>query len=89
MKITWRATARRQLEHQIEYVRARSPQSADRLLRRVEFRIAQLIDFPRIGTLSHRGVRELVITKTPYIVVYQLRGDEIVILRLFHAAQSR
>jgi toxin ParE1/3/4 len=41
----------------------------------------------RVGRVA--GTRELVLSRTPYIVIYELRGpdEEIYILRLLHGAQ--
>ena len=40
----------------------------------------------RIGRVP--GTRELVITGTPYIVPYRVRGDAVEILRVFHGARK-
>ncbi|HRE46022.1 MAG TPA: type II toxin-antitoxin system RelE/ParE family toxin [Terricaulis sp.] len=90
MRIAWRAGAARQLREQLEFVRARNPRAADRLERRIEACVAQLMLFPLIGSASRApGVRELVITRTPFIAVYQVAGDKVVILRFFHGRQQR
>ena len=34
------------------------------------------------------GTRELVITRTPYLIPYRVRGNTIEILRVFHGAQK-
>jgi len=41
----------------------------------------------RLGRVA--GTRELVLSRTPYIVIYEFRGpdEEIYILRLLHGAQ--
>ena len=35
------------------------------------------------------GVREVVITGTPYIAVYRVLDDEVTVLRFFHVRQRR
>jgi len=35
------------------------------------------------------GTRELVIPKTPFIVLYRVNGQSLEILRIYHAAQRR
>ncbi len=35
-----------------------------------------------------RGTRELVVARTPFLVVYRVEADVITILRLFHGAQD-
>ena len=48
-----------------------------------------LRDFPSAGRPGRvRGTRELVIDRTPYIVAYRVRGDEVFILRVLRGARS-
>lgn len=90
MKIIWRAAAERALDRQIARLRAQNPYAADRIADRVEQRVRALVEFPFTGRPSSReGVRELVISETPFIAVYRVDGDVITILRFFHAAQNR
>jgi hypothetical protein len=45
----------------------------------------------RVGSSSPgrvKGTRELVVVRTPYIVAYRIRKDEILILRILHGARS-
>ena len=50
--------------------------------------VETLTQFPfrgRAGRLPDS--RELVVARTPYVVVYRVDGDEVVILRVRHGAQ--
>ena len=50
----------------------------------------QLEHLPRLGHLGRRaGTRELNVPGLPYIIVYRIAGDELVILGIFHGAQER
>jgi toxin ParE1/3/4 len=52
--------------------------------------LAQLLDAPFTGRPTRvSGVRELVIAATPYVAVYRVEADTIVILNLFHTSQNR
>jgi toxin ParE1/3/4 len=44
-------------------------------------------EFGRTGRVA--GTRELVIPKTPFIVLYRVNGQSLEILRIYHAAQRR
>ena len=56
-------------------------------------RIAEQIDIllqhPQMGRPGRKqGTRELVISRTPFIVVYRLKGKRIELLRLLHGSQQ-
>ena len=47
-----------------------------------------LLRFPESGRLGRRrGTREFVISRTPFIVAYRVRGDTIELLRVLHGRQ--
>jgi toxin ParE1/3/4 len=47
-----------------------------------------LADNPHMGRPGRvPGTRELVVTRTPYIVPYRVRGDTLEILRVYHGAR--
>jgi toxin ParE1/3/4 len=48
----------------------------------------QLVDHPHLGRVGRvPGTRELVVARTPYIVIYEIEGDMIRIIRVLHTAQ--
>ena len=51
-----------------------------------EHRVAMLGEFPRIGPPSQRGTRKLVVTGTPYILIYRETLDRVAIVGLWHHA---
>lgn len=56
-------------------------------------RIAEQIDIlqqhPQMGRPGRKqGTRELVISRTPFIVVYRIKAKRIELLRLLHGAQK-
>jgi toxin ParE1/3/4 len=54
----------------------------DRLLSRLE-------SFPSSGRIGRvNGTRELVLIGTPYIAVYRIEGDQVIVLAVKHAAQE-
>jgi toxin ParE1/3/4 len=69
----------------------RNPAAADRIVRRildsVETVLPQSPEMGRPGRVP--GTRELVITGTPFIVPYRLRGETIQVLRVYHGARRR
>ncbi len=56
---------------------------------RIEKQIDQLLANPEIGRIGRRsGTRELVISRTPFIVVYRIKAKHIVIVRVLHTSQA-
>lgn len=76
---------------QIGYLTKENPRAAieqgDRTLRSLSY----LIEHPEIGRLGRKqGTRELVISGTPFIVVYRVmpRVKRIELIRVLHGAQQ-
>jgi toxin ParE1/3/4 len=68
-----------------EHDRAAAQRVVLRIIHRVETDLPQSPEIGRPGRVP--GTRELVITGTPFIVPYQLRGQAIQILRVYHGAR--
>jgi toxin ParE1/3/4 len=50
---------------------------------------AALLTFPYRGRAGRKeGTRELVLSSLPYIVVYQITGEVIHVVRILHGAQK-
>jgi toxin ParE1/3/4 len=48
-----------------------------------------LLAHPQMGRPGRvAGTRELVISSTPFVVIYRLQGQSIEVLRLLHSAQQ-
>jgi len=90
MRIVWADSARRDLDDAIAFLEQRSRSGADRVGERIVSVVALLERFPRLAPASrHRGLRQLVITRTPYIVVYRVETDQVEIRAVVHARQKR
>lgn len=88
MDIVWRRQAERDLEHLFDFVLQHDPGAAHRLCERIEQRVAQLRGHPLMGRSGRiAGTRELVITRTPYIVAYRVAASRIDVLAVIHAAR--
>ena len=71
------------------YVARDDPRAAVRLVLRIGETVEQLADHPGIGRAGRvEGTRELVVTGTPYLVAYRVRGGYVQILRVLHHAQK-
>ncbi len=89
MRIEWLPVAAANRADQLDYVDERNPWAAIDLGDAIEAAIAYLTDQPMLGRPGRvAGTRELVIGKTPYILIYRIEDDVILIVRLLHGAQQ-
>jgi len=89
MRVRWTTTAAAGLAHIVEYIRQDNPVAARRVARTVYRSIARLGKFPGAGRIGlGREHRELVFSPWPYIVVYEVVGGQVQVLRIRHAAQD-
>ena len=87
MKVTWAPEAKRQLSDIWHYIALDNPKAADRMVTRLVTAVEKLSYFPHLGRPGREGSRELVVTGTPFIVVYRVQGDEVRIGTVLHGAQ--
>ena len=89
MQVKWLRTALRNLEVEAEYIAQENPEAAARVVERVRDAVQKLADHPALGRPGRvSGTRELVVTGTPYIVPYRVRGNVVEVLRVQHAARK-
>lgn len=90
LRIRWLPEARRTRNLQIDFIGERNPTAAKRLEREITRQVRDLAAHPFMGRVGLvPDTRELVISRTPYIVVYRVAADRVVeILRIRHHAQD-
>jgi toxin ParE1/3/4 len=72
------------------YVARDKPEAAERLAMRIVALVEALRNHPYLGRVgAEPGIRELVIGGTPYIVLYRVQGQRVIISTVWHAAQRR
>ncbi len=88
MDIIWLDRARREVIHIREYIAMDNPRVAQQVARRILEIAEKLRATPNIGRPGRLyGTRELVITGTPFIILYRVRDGVIEILRVIHGAR--
>ena len=81
MKLRWTPRALADLEEISDYLVVASPEAWEHLLERVEHLAHALLDFPLMGKSGLvPGTREFVLSGTPYVLVFQIKGDAVVIV---------
>lgn len=84
----WSSQARAQYLSALAFLADRNETSATKLLERVDATIAALAKRP-VGRPGHAtGTFERIVQRTSYVLVFELAGDELRILRLFHMSQD-
>ena len=88
MTLVWSRRAIRDLEAVRAYVAQDNPTAAPKLGLRLEQATTLLLDQPSLGRPGRvHGTRELIVSGTPYLIPYRVRGQRIEILRVFHTAR--
>lgn len=86
--LVWLRRAINDRDAQLDYIAQDNPLAAVSQGDRIDEQVEILLQHPQMGRPGRKqGTRELVISRTPFIVVYRLKGKRIELLRLLHGAQ--
>ncbi len=89
MQVRWTSAAEDDLENIVNYLFEKTPENAARLIREIHDVPSTLKSFPNRGRAGKKeGTRELVMPALPYVIVHQLRGDTVHIVRILHSSQD-
>ena len=89
MSIRWLPQAQSNRLEQLEFIARDNPLAAINQDEEIERQINMLLAHPQMGRPGRvTGTRELVISSTPFVVIYRLQGQSIDVLRLLHSAQQ-
>jgi len=89
MRIIWQDKAESDLDRIAEHIMEDDPAAALRIVSTIREAVRVLIEHPYIGRAGRvEGTRELVIAGFPYILPYQIAGQEIRILAVMHTSRK-
>lgn len=89
MRLVWSKRFRDEMRREVSYIKARNPTAAEAVRQRIAKAVRRLRQFPEAGRAwRFAGSRELMIPGLPYIVIYKVVGDEVVVGQLFHASRE-
>ena len=90
MILRWLPKAIGNRDSQIERIAKDNPIAAISQGDEIEQQVMELVGDPPISGRPGRkpGTRELVISKTPFIAVFRIKGQTIEIMRLLHSSQN-
>jgi len=87
-KVKWLRTALKNLEAEAEYIAQDNPRAAALMVERIYDAVMTLEQHPAMGRPGRvPDTRELVISDTPYIVPYRVKGKRIENLRVFQSSR--
>jgi len=90
VEIVWSPLAPARLQEIRAYVALDKPDAAERLATRIVAVVEALRNHPRLGSAgTEPGIRELIIGGTPYIVLYRVRGQRVIISTIWHGMQRK
>jgi toxin ParE1/3/4 len=89
MKVVWTRRALSHLKALHDFISIDTPKNAALVSRRILETVQLLESQPEIGRPGRRvGTRELVIPKTPFIVIYRVRKGALRLLSVLHGSQK-
>ena len=89
MNLRYTPKALAELADILAYIAERSPQGARNVQARIQAITALLVQYPRAGQpTSESGLRRIVTPPYPYLIFYEVTGEEVVIIGVRHAARE-
>lgn len=92
LRIVWSTLAKNRLREAVLQIRAHNPEAAKRFRKETLDAVRSLREFPELGRilpeLERPEIRELVVGKGRYRLVYELSEEVIDVLTLFHTSQD-
>ena len=89
-KMRWVRTALVNLDQAAAYIAADNPRAATAAVQRIRTAAENLAIYPNLGRAGRvEGTHEPVISGTPFLVAYRVKGGSDEILRLLHGAERR
>lgn len=91
MRLTWSTPALSDLSRLHAFLAPTSRRAATQFLRNMRISARKLLEYPRLGErvpkVENPEIRRIFVRD--YELRYEIRGDEIVVLRLWHAREYR
>ena len=89
MRVRWTTDAAGDIERICDYIAQSRPESARRVAQSVVDRIGTLEAFPHLGRSGRvEGTREIAFPPLPFVAVYEIRDEQVIVLRILHGAQQ-
>lgn len=81
--------AARDLEEIVDYIAFDNPSAAEHVYRGIVHAAERLLEFPALGRPGrYSKTRELSIPSLPYMIVYEVAQEAVIILAVFHTSRD-
>ncbi|MDK2407957.1 type II toxin-antitoxin system mRNA interferase toxin, RelE/StbE family [Aphanizomenon sp. PH219] len=88
MRVKWLRQALRNLKQAHNYVFPENPTAAQELILKIQNAANQLENYPFMGKSGRvDGTRELIISNSPYMIIYRVKEETVEILRILHTSK--
>ncbi|MFN5954008.1 MAG: type II toxin-antitoxin system RelE/ParE family toxin [Dolichospermum sp.] len=88
MQVKWLKWALRNLEQARNYVFQDNPTAAQELIIKIQNAANQLQKYPFMGKNGRvEGTKELIISNSPYILIYRVKEESVEVLRILHTSK--
>lgn len=89
MKLRWTRRALADFEQAHDHIAQDNPEVARQIAQRILEATEALLEYPRIGRVGDdEDSREWHVDKTPYLLVYSIKGEVIELWRVWHESQA-
>ena len=89
MRVRWTTNAANDLSRIVERIREDNPSAAQRVARTIYTGVATLRTSPNRGRVGlAENTRELLFAPWPYVAVYEIIEDHVLVLRIRHTSQD-
>jgi toxin ParE1/3/4 len=88
LKVIWSPGARTDLEEVWRYIASDSVNAATLVENRIIDAVDGLSVFPETGRRLKGDLRQFVVAKTGYLIIYRVKADHIEIARVWHGARE-
>lgn len=89
MKLRWTRRALIDFEEAHDHIAQDSPEAARQIAQRLLNATEILLEYPHIGRVGEdEDSRQWLVDKTPYLLVYAIRGDVIELWRVWHPTRD-
>lgn len=88
MRIEWKQAALADMAEIRDWIAADNRDAALRVIRHIRSEVELLRHNPHLGRAGQvSGTRELVVSRYPYIVIYQIEPEAVALLAIFHTSR--